>query len=117
MIVEDEEIVRENLSELLSEKDYNVIEATNGKEALELLTLSNVDLIITDLKMPVMDGLAFVQEVKKNEKTKTIPIIVLSAKSESSIIQFCVQNLIAEYISKPFDASFLYNAVARNLVK
>lgn len=116
LIVEDEEMVRENLSELLSEKNYRVIQAVNGKEALEILNKVTVDLIITDLRMPIMDGMAFIREVKKNDNTKSIPVIVLSAKSESSILQFCVQNLIVEYISKPYDASFLYNAVARNLV-
>ena len=116
LIVEDEEVVRENLSELLSEKNYCVFLAGNGKEALDILSREKIDLIITDLLMPIMDGMEFIRTIKKDDRTKMIPVIVLSAKPESSILQLCVQNLIVEYISKPFDASFLYSAVDRNLV-
>lgn len=115
LVVEDEEVVRENLVELLTEKEYSVIQASNGQEALEILENFEIDLIITDLLMPVMDGMKFLERLKLSEATKSIPVIVLSAKTENRIIQLCVQNFIAEYISKPFDAALLYKAVARNL--
>jgi Response regulator containing CheY-like receiver, AAA-type ATPase, and DNA-binding domains len=117
LVVEDEASVRENLAELLTEKNYEVKEAANGKEALDILKKATVDLIITDLMMPIMDGMEFLNNIKSLEESKTIPVIVLSAKSENTILQFCVQNLIVEYISKPYDASLLYNAVAKNLEK
>jgi CheY-like chemotaxis protein len=117
LVVEDEIAVRENLAELLTEKNYEVKEAANGKEALDILKETAIDLIITDLMMPIMDGMEFINNVKNIEKTKSIPVIVLSAKAENTILQFCVQNLIVEYISKPYDASLLYNAVAKSLEK
>jgi twitching motility two-component system response regulator PilH len=116
LIVEDEKVVRENLSELLSEIGYGIFTAAHGKEALDIIEREKMDLIITDLLMPEMSGMDLIYNLKKNENTKKIPIIVLSARSESSILQFCVKNTIAEYISKPYDAAFLYNAVARNLI-
>ena len=67
------------LDELLKSFSFEVVEAQNGQEALEQMEKNNFDLILTDVRMPVMDGLEFVKRVRKNEKWAKIPVISLSA--------------------------------------
>jgi len=75
LVVEDEQTVRENLCDLLMMKDYQVLYAGNGVEALDVLKNFKVDLIITDIMMPVMDGIEFLNKLKENEDLKTIPVM------------------------------------------
>jgi CheY-like chemotaxis protein len=65
---------------LEAQAHYKIIEANNGKEALELVQNVEPDLIILDLTMPEMDGFTVVEALKNNEKTRVIPIIIVSAK-------------------------------------
>ena len=82
MIVEDTEINRAILTNIF-ENDYKVIQAENGKEALEILYSGcNVDLILLDIIMPVMDGIEFMEIVKKDDRYSKIPIIVNTSQSE-----------------------------------
>lgn len=80
MIVDDEIINQEILKEILS-KDYEVLLAGNGIEALHVIetSVAPISLILLDLNMPLMDGLTLIREIKKDEKNKNIPIIVLTS--------------------------------------
>lgn len=81
LIVEDEEPVRKILALILSDAGYRPLQATNGHRALELLQQEAQlpDLIITDVMMPVLNGVQLTQQLKTGEKTKDIPIIMMSA--------------------------------------
>ena len=79
LIVDDRPINREVLSVLLGDNGYDVLEAEHGFQALELIRLKNVDLIITDIAMPKMDGLTLVKELQADPIFKKIPIIFYSA--------------------------------------
>ena len=87
------------------------MQASNGIEALELLTHQHVDLIITDLFMPQMDGLTFARELKENIFTKHLPIIFLSAKSDEEYKIMTTQIGSEIYITKPFHPIRLKAAV------
>ena len=80
LIVEDNNEIRHYLSSGLAEL-FNTLEAGNGEEALEKLKENEVDIIVTDVMMPVMDGLEMIRQIKENNNICHIPIIVLSAKA------------------------------------
>ena len=88
------------LVELL--KDYDVIEATGGVEALEIVAEEEVDLILLDIMMPGMDGYAVCHKLKENEKTKDIPIIFITARSDEDAIEKAYDTGGVDYVTKPF---------------
>jgi DNA-binding response OmpR family regulator len=79
LIVEDTPEALENLKELLAMEGFEIITAANGEEAMYKFYLYTPDVIITDLRMPKMDGLALIDKIKKSDQLKNIPIIVFSA--------------------------------------
>ncbi|MEN3324415.1 two-component regulator propeller domain-containing protein [Mariniflexile soesokkakense] len=101
LIVEDESDIRLFLNELLKE-NYKIIFANNGLEALEKINIKLPDIIITDVMMPLMDGIEFCKRVKSDDRTCHIPVIMLTAKS--SIIQRIegLESGANSYIPKPF---------------
>lgn len=102
LIVEDDQEIRSMIKDLLS-PDYNIMEASNGKEALQIVNKQRPILVISDIIMPEMNGVEFVKVMKTQELTKHIPIILLSSKStiESQIEGF--ESGADAYINKPFN--------------
>ncbi len=102
LIVEDEIINQEILKEILS-KDYEILTANNGIEALHVIetSIAPISLILLDLNMPLMDGFTLLKELKKDEKNKNIPVIVLTSDKGSELEAL---NLgAADFITKPYD--------------
>ncbi|MCZ6698982.1 MAG: response regulator, partial [Planctomycetota bacterium] len=83
LVVEDDSATREVFRRMLQKDGWSVTEAENGKVALERLKEINPDIILLDLMMPVMDGFEFVQELRKVESRRSIPIVVVTAKDIS----------------------------------
>lgn len=106
LIVEDNTELRGFLHIILSE-DYKVIEATNGQEGLERAQEYVPDLILSDIMMPIMDGLDMVKSIKENRNICHIPIILLSAKSSLDDRISGLEQGIDDYITKPFSATYL----------
>ena len=103
LLIEDKVTLRTLLGEILK-KSYNITLKENGLEALQWLQKGNIpDLILTDLKMPVMEGRDFIKTVKGSGIFKNIPIIVLSAKDSSGDKIECLKLGAADYLSKPFN--------------
>lgn len=99
LVVEDEEGIRATLKIFLKNQGFNVVEAGNGQEALDLLD-DTIHLAIVDIMMPVMDGITFVSKLRENYD---IPVIFLTAKSED-IDKITGLNLGADdYVTKPFE--------------
>lgn len=86
---------------------YNVVIAHNGQEGLERLSQQAIDLIISDIMMPVMDGIVFCKEVKSNYLYSHIPLILLTAKIESTVRVESVRTGADAYIEKPFSMQLL----------
>jgi signal transduction histidine kinase/DNA-binding response OmpR family regulator len=106
LIVEDDEDLKTFLYNLLS-PDYNIIKAGNGKEAFIIIERANPDLIITDVMMPEMNGLEFVQKLRNELSTCHIPVIMLTARaSQQQKIEGIEQGADA-YIEKPFTPQYL----------
>lgn len=106
LIVEDNQELRTFLKNILSE-NYIVLEATNGEEGAEIAQEQIPDLIVSDIMMPVMDGLDMVKAIKENNDTCHIPIILLSAKSSLDDRIAGLEQGIDDYITKPFSSTYL----------
>ncbi len=104
MIVEDEIRMRILLRDYLKKEGYNVIEATNGKEAVEYFIKSPVDLIILDIMMPLLDGF---QVCEKIREVSLVPIILLTARSEEDDKLLGYELGADDYITKPFSPKVL----------
>lgn len=104
LIADDTEIVLSFTSMSISNMGYYVVEATNGKEAVERVFALKPDLIIMDWKMPVMDGIEATRIIKDNPETKDIPIIMITGTNQSSeMMAHAMEYGVNEYIRKPFD--------------
>lgn len=107
LIVEDSEDVRNYLSDMLFEK-YNVIEAKNGSDGIESARLNSPDLIMSDIMMPVMDGIEFCRRIKSDWETSHIPVILLTAKVSRESKLEGLETGADDYLTKPFDSRELF---------
>ena len=99
LIVDDEERIREVVKEYCLLEDYNVLEASDGLEALEIVKNNNIDLIVLDIMMPKLDGLSAFSKIKEIKK---IPTIILSARSEEYDKLVGFELGVDDYVTKPF---------------
>lgn len=106
LVIEDNQELREYLTDKL-QKDNTVFVATNGEEGVELAKEVNPDLIITDLKMPKLDGIELTKQLKSDFETSHIPIILLTAKSSIESKIEGIDSGADDYITKPFNMEYL----------
>ena len=106
LVVEDNGDLRNFIKETI-QQHYNIIEATNGKEGLEKAITDVPDVIISDVMMPLMDGFAMTERLKKDERTSHIPVILLTAKAGQAHKLEGLETGADDYLTKPFDAKEL----------
>jgi len=109
LYVEDEKMIRQNAVEYLSRICNNVLEAQNGVEALEVYGKCQPDIIITDIKMPKMNGLEMAENIRKMDKTT--PIIMATAHTETHYLLKAVELQLIKYIVKPITSIKLEEAL------
>ncbi|MBP7284166.1 MAG: response regulator [Leptospiraceae bacterium] len=109
LIVDDSNFMRDAVNLALSIIDAESVMATNGQEGLAVFQSEKIDLIITDINMPEMDGLTFIKEVRK--LNKEVPIIVLSTESEQGIQKEAADLGANGWIIKPFKGPDLIKIV------
>ena len=109
LYVEDEENTREQFSTFLGYFSGVLIKAANGAEGLEAFLLHKPDIIVTDIRMPVMDGLAMADKIR--ELDKTVPIIVLTAYDQSDDLMKSINIGIDRYVTKPVDSNKFQKAL------
>ena len=102
LIVDDSESIRLVVSLGLKEAGYNVVAGINGQDGLRLLEENKVDLIISDLNMPIMDGITFLKEVRKHDRYKFLPLLSLTTESQESKKIEAKQAGATGWIIKPF---------------
>ncbi len=105
LYVEDEKDIREELVDLLSLKAKEVIEATNGQEGFDLYVKHKPDIIITDIKMPVLDGIGMIRKIRETDGD--IPIVITSAFENSDYLKESIELHVDKFITKPIDVSIL----------
>lgn len=103
LVVDDEPDVVMIIKTTLQAEGYDVASATSGRDALDEAFESRPDLIILDVMMPGMTGFDVLRELKANEKTATVPVIMLTGVSERKKIQEALESGIDYYVVKPFD--------------
>lgn len=113
LVVDDEKMILRLASEALEEHEegYQVITASHGKEACELLEAQRVDLVLTDLKMPVMDGYELLSYMSKHHRD--IPIVVMTGFGSPEIAKRLRQKGVLYYIEKPFEINMLREKISR----
>ena len=117
LIIEDEENVRNGLCELFDSAGYNVISACDGISGLTEAKSKFPDLIISDIMMPNMDGFALLKAIQSDPDTALIPFVFLTAKTDSLDIRNGMNIGADDYITKPYRAKELLNAVQIRLKK
>ncbi|MFA3783828.1 response regulator [Melioribacteraceae bacterium 4301-Me] len=115
LVVEDSPTIRKFVSFSMLSHGYNVIAASDGMEALEKLPYEKIDLIITDLNMPNIDGLELVRTVRRTPEFKDIPIIILSSLSSQNEVQEGLRAGANSYLIKPFDPKRVVYEVSKYL--
>ena len=106
LIVDDEKNIREGLSDAVEMEGYSSLKAENGKEALSLLSKEDVDIVITDLKMPVMSGTDLLKKIYSSYPT--IPVVVLTGHGTIEDAVFAMQNGAVDFLTKPVNLDHLF---------
>ena len=115
LIVDDEPNVR-RLSRAILSKKFEVFEAENGKEAIEIANTQKPDVILMDMMMPRMDGLTACHAIKKDPNTKLIPIIMVTAIGFELNIRLSQQMGATGYVTKPFAPQELLDKIGEVLL-
>ena len=103
LVVEDSDAVRDVLAIKLRREKYNVVEATNGREALEQVASGNTDLVLLDMQLPDMSGLQVLRELRRSRSMLDMPVIVVSGLDRPDDVVTALQSGANDYVTKPFD--------------
>ncbi|WPP53529.1 ATP-binding protein [Catalinimonas niigatensis] len=114
LLVDDNADMRSYLTHILS-ADYEVMTASNGSEAWNIISKVRPDLVVSDVMMPVMDGLALLNKIRSEEQTRTIPVILLSARAGEEAQVEGIQAGADDYLTKPFSTKELKARIKTNL--
>ncbi|MEO1033552.1 MAG: response regulator [Bacteroidota bacterium] len=117
LLIEDDKVLRENTAELLELSDFDVITSSNGKLGLKSININQPDIIICDIMMPELDGYEVLKRVSENHRTRHIPFVFLSAKTEHKDVRKGMDLGADDYITKPFTEDELISAVKSRLAK
>ncbi len=102
LVVEDFNSIRSLLSDTLQYSGFNTLSAANGEEALKVLADNAVDLVLTDLHMPVMNGLQLLEAMKKNTLTATVPVVILTSEPDPLLRRRAKELGLSAWIKKPY---------------
>lgn len=115
LIVDDEPFNVDYLQQELEELNYQLITASNGREALDKIQSHLPDLVLLDLQMPVLDGFAVLSEIKADNDLRNLPVIIVSAANDSRSIVKGIKQGAEDYLTKPVDADLLVQKVKEYL--
>lgn len=113
LVVDDSASLRQVVSLTLKRAGYEVMEAGDGREALGKLDGVRVNLIVSDVNMPNMDGIAMVQEIRKDPTNRFTPIIMLTTESQDAVKQKGKEAGVKAWMVKPFKPDQMLNAVSK----
>jgi DNA-binding response OmpR family regulator len=107
LVVDDEPGNRDLLTRRLEREGYAVVTADGGRAALEVVARETVDLVLLDMLMPDLDGLAVLERIKADPATRDLPVLMISALDDLTAIARCIEVGAADYLPKPFDPVIL----------
>jgi CheY-like chemotaxis protein len=111
LVVDDEEVVRETLAEMLADLDHKVVTAESGRAAVEKISIDDFDIVFTDLAMPEMDGWETAREIHKHKPE--LPVVLVTGYGATAQPPSGEVDLVAGIIGKPFDFEQVTGTIAR----
>jgi CheY-like chemotaxis protein len=119
LIAEDSSVILNLTKKILEQQDYVILSAKNGAEVLEILKDSAVDIILMDINMPVLDGLACAKAIRSNpdEAKRNVPILAITGNAKNYTTAEFTQYGITEFVPKPIDFDLLVNLVKKHTLK
>ena len=118
LVVDDSEIIRVQLKNDLLAEGYDVLEAENGLKGLDVVTNnSDIDLIISDVNMPEMDGPTMCKKLHMDASVKHIPIVMLTTQSNPELKASCKENGVIAWITKPYKLNGLLAGIRKVLTR
>jgi two-component system, cell cycle response regulator DivK len=115
LIAEDNDLNRELLRELLQAHGYDVREAVNGRQAIDLMRKSRPDVALLDLNMPVLDGFATLKQIRQDPSLLSLPVMAVTASAMRGDREKALEAGFDSYLSKPIDSTILYQELDRIL--
>jgi adenylate cyclase len=115
LIVDDEPFNVDYLEQQLEDSNYELITASNGREALDKIQSEQADLVLLDLMMPILDGFAVLAQVKADPLLRDIPVIITSAANDSRSIVKGIKQGAEDYLIKPIDETLLIDKLREYL--
>jgi len=117
LLIEDDTPLRESTAELLELANYNVLTAADGEKGVLVAKTSHPDVVICDIMMPKLDGYGVLTALSEDNRTKSIPFIFLSAKTERKDVRQGMEMGADDYLTKPFEESELIGAIESRIAK
>jgi two-component system chemotaxis response regulator CheY len=114
LVVDDMPLMRHVLINMLRQLDYkDIVEATDGLQALTILKNQLIDLVITDLHMPKMDGITLLDNIRKDAELKNLPVLMVTCEDSSSTVKKAINAKVSGFIIKPFSMNVLSAQLTR----
>jgi DNA-binding response OmpR family regulator len=117
LVVDDNEMNRDMLSRRLKRQEYEVLVAEDGERALEMLREHPFDLVLLDIMMPKLSGYEVLERIKKDDATRHLPVIMISAVDDLDSVVKCIELGAEDYLFKPFNPVLLKARVSASLEK
>lgn len=118
LVIDDEGLVTKSLKKLLNKEGYNTVIAASGQEAIEKLRALSFDLIISDVRMPELDGIETIEKLRQIQKElgrQPVPEILITGYADQEKYKDALKLGVADYIFKPFDTQQFLETIKRNL--
>ena len=113
LVVDDEPTIAQIIRLLLEPEGHEVLIADDGSRGFAMAQRQVPDVIVLDLMMPIMDGFSLLEALRGNERTASVPVMVLSARSDNDARRQCEAFGVKTYLQKPFESDELIGAVDR----
>ena len=115
LVVEDNDLLRENICEILELEGLEVISAMNGKDGWEKVQKTNLDLVLSDVNMPIMDGFELLKSIREHEQLNGLPFVFLTVRNTMKELRLGMNYGADDYLAKPFEIDQLLTVVQNRL--
>ncbi|MGO9380325.1 MAG: response regulator [Dissulfurispiraceae bacterium] len=117
LLVDDDKTTRKLLSLYLKAKGYEVLTAENGLDAMEKLGTENINLIVTDMNMPYMDGIELTKNIRADDNWKNLPIVMVTTEADEDERKKAYEIGVDDYLVKPANAEQISDSIKKILKK
>ncbi len=113
LVVDDSNAIRQSVGFILEQAGYQIVPAVDGADAVPKLESQSFDLVLTDVNMPNMDGIALTKHIRQSARNKFVPILMLTTESQADMMKEGKEAGATGWIVKPFDAEKLLGTVKK----